>query len=78
MKADSICAYNEWKGVETLNPLVSFIDFSKVKPLRYARKLYGFYAIFLKDPPYGELRYGRHYYDYQDDTLIFVAPRTTA
>ena len=62
------------QGVETKHPLVSFIDFSTVKPLRHARKLYGFYAIFLKDVKCGELRYGRQYYDYQDGTLIFVAP----
>lgn len=74
IKADSICAYNEWAGVITQNPLVGFIDFSTVKPLRHARKLYGLYAIFLKDVKCGELRYGRQYYDYQDGTLIFVAP----
>lgn len=74
IKADNICIYNEWAGVETKHPLVSFIDFSTVKPLRHARKLYGFYAIFLKDVKCGELRYGRQYYDYQDGTLIFVAP----
>lgn len=74
IKADNICIYNEWAGVETKHPLVSFIDFSTVKPLRHARKLYGFYAVFLKDVKCGELRYGRQYYDYQDGTLIFVAP----
>lgn len=74
LKVDSICAYNEWAGVETLNPLISFIDFSAVKPLRHARKLYGFYAIFLKDQKCGELRYGRQFYDYQEGTLIFVSP----
>lgn len=74
IKADSICAYNEWAGVITQNPLVGFIDFSTVKLLRHARKLYGLYAIFLKDVKCGELRYGRQYYDYQDGTLIFVAP----
>lgn len=74
VKADNISIYNEWAGVETKHPLVSFIDFSTVKPLRHARKLYGFYAIFLKDVKCGELRYGRQYYDYQDGTLIFVAP----
>lgn len=74
IKADNICMYNEWAGVETKHPLVSFIDFSTVKSLRHARKLYGFYAIFLKDVKCGELRYGRQYYDYQDGTLIFVAP----
>lgn len=74
IKADNICIYNEWAGVETKHPLVNLIDFSTVKPLRHARKLYGFYAIFLKDVKCGELRYGRQYYDYQDGTLIFVAP----
>lgn len=74
IKVDSVCAYNEWAGVVTQNPLVGFIDFSTVKPLRHARKLYGLYAIFLKDTRCGELRYGRQYYDYQDGTLIFVAP----
>lgn len=74
IRTDTIHAYNQWAGVETQYPLVSFIDFSKVAPLRHARKLYGFYAVFLKDQNCGELRYGRQYYDYQDGTLIFVAP----
>ncbi len=73
-RADNIHLYNEWAGVETQNPLVGFIDFSNVKPLRHARKLYGFYAVFLKDQKCGELRYGRRYYDYQNGTLIFIAP----
>ncbi|WP_289294193.1 MULTISPECIES: AraC family transcriptional regulator [Bacteroides] len=73
-KADNINLYNEWAGVETQNPLVGFIDFSDVKPLRHARKIYGFYAVFLKDQKCGELRYGHRYYDYQNGTLIFIAP----
>lgn len=73
-KADYINQNNEWAGVETQNPLVSFIDFSTVKPLRHARKIYSFYAVFLKDQKCGELRYGRRYYDYQNGTLIFIAP----
>ena len=76
-KADTIYDYNEWAGVETRHPLVGFIDFSQVKPLRHVRKYYGFYAVFLKDVKCGELRYGRQYYDYQDGTLIFVAPGQT-
>ena len=73
-KADNINLYNSWAGVETQHPLVGFIDFSTVKPLRHARKVYGFYAVFLKDQKCGELRYGRRYYDYQNGTLIFIAP----
>ena len=37
-KADNINLYNEWAGVETQNPLVGFIDFSDVKPLRPCAK----------------------------------------
>ncbi|MDO4159706.1 MAG: helix-turn-helix transcriptional regulator [Prevotellaceae bacterium] len=74
LKVDSICAYNEWAGVDTQHPLAGFIDFSTVEPLTNTRKIYGFYAIFLKDLKCGELRYGRQYYDYQDGTLLFVAP----
>ncbi len=73
-RADNIVTYNDWAGVETRNPLASFIDFTQVKPLRHCRKLYGFYAIFLKDFKCGDLRYGRRYYDYQKGTLLFVAP----
>ncbi|WFE83100.1 helix-turn-helix domain-containing protein [Parabacteroides chongii] len=73
-KANNINLYNDWAGVETQNPLVGFIDFSTVKPLRHVRKVYGFYAVFLKDQKCGEVRYGRRYYDYQNGTLIFIAP----
>lgn len=61
-------------GQETLHSLVSVVDFSRVPPLRHARKAYGFYAVFLKDLKCGDLRYGRHYYDYQEGTLVFVSP----
>lgn len=61
-------------GQETLHPLVSVVDFSRVPPLRHVRKAYGFYAVFLKDLKCGDLRYGRHYYDYQEGTLVFVSP----
>ena len=37
-------------------------------------RLTGFYAVFLKDLKCGDLRYGRHYYDYQEGTLVFVSP----
>ena len=53
-KADTIYDYNEWAGVETRHPLVGFIDFSQVNPLRHVRKYYGFYAVFLKDVKCGE------------------------
>lgn len=74
LRMDSVGDYNSFVKQETLHPLVSVIDFSQVSPLRHARKAYGFYAVVLKDVKCGDLRYGRHYYDYQKGTLVFVSP----
>lgn len=74
LKIDSICRYNEMMGVETLHPLVSVIDLSACSPRRHLRHSVGFYAIFLKEVKCGELLYGRNYYDYQEGTLVFLAP----
>lgn len=74
VKYDNIFQYNEARGVETLHPLVSVIDFSKCGPAYYERQTYGFYTVFLKDVKCGDMRYGRSYYDYQEGTLVFLAP----
>lgn len=74
LNMDSVGDYNSFLGQETLHPLVSVINFSQVPPVRHIRKMYGFYAVFLKDLKCGALRYGRHYYDYQEGTLVFVSP----
>ena len=74
VKYDNIFQFNESRGIETLHPLVSVIDFSKCGPARFERQVYGFYTIFLKEVKCGDLRYGRNYYDYQEGTLVFLAP----
>ena len=70
----SIHDYNEFLGIETLNPLITLIDFRQVKVLKHKKKLYGFYGIYLKEKIHGKLTYGRSQYDYQEGTLVFVAP----
>ena len=75
---NSIHDYNEFLGIETLNPLVTFIDFKDVKVLKHKKKLYGFYGIYLKEKIHGKLTYGRSRYDYQEGTLVFVAPGQVA
>lgn len=70
--------YNEFLGIETLNPLVTFVDFREVKVLKHKRKYYGFYSIYLKEKIHGKLTYGRSQYDYQEGTLVFVAPGQVA
>lgn len=73
IRVDEIHQYNKLIGVETLHPLVGMIDFSTVQPISHTRKLYGFYAVFLKNVC-GDIKYGRSNYDYQDGTMLFVAP----
>ncbi|MGI6219483.1 MAG: helix-turn-helix domain-containing protein [Bacteroidaceae bacterium] len=75
---NSIHDYNEFLGIETLNPLVTFIDFKNVKVLKHKKKYYGFYGIYLKGKVHGQLTYGRSRYDYEEGTLVFVAPGQVA
>ena len=74
LRLENISHYNTLVGQETLHPLVSVIDFSKMKPMGHARVNLGFYTIFLKDVKCGDIRYGRNYYDYQEGTLVFIGP----
>ena len=76
---DAISEYNVLNNHETLHPLVSVINFSKANPRSWGgeknvRLHFGMYCIFLKDVKCGDLKYGRNYYDYQEGTLVFVAP----
>lgn len=77
-KFDTVTEYNALNNHETLHPLVSVIDFSKANPRSWGEKSvrinYGLYCIFLKDFKGCDLKYGRNYYDYQEGTLVFVAP----
>lgn len=74
LEIPSVVKYNELLGVETPHPLVNVIDLSKARPLRHFLHNFGFYAIFLKDVKCGDMRYGRQYYDYQEGTLVCLAP----
>ena len=75
IKLDNICQYNEMVGQETLHPLVSVLDLSKSsRMMKHVRMSYGFYAVFLKEVKCGDLRYGRNYYDYQEGTIVCLAP----
>lgn len=71
---DTISEYNDFNNHKTLHPLVSVIDFSKAKERTGNKMIFGIYCVFLKDVVCGDLKYGRHYYDYQEGTLVFIAP----
>ncbi|AUD03838.1 helix-turn-helix domain-containing protein [Spirosoma pollinicola] len=74
LRFETINDYNVFNNNETLHPLVSVVDLSKAAPRQGSRMYFGFYAIFLKDVNCGDLVYGRHTYDYQEGTLVFMAP----
>ncbi len=76
---NSISQYNTDNNHKTLHPLVSVIDFSKANIREWGdadkiRFQYGLFSIILKDVKCGDLKYGRHTYDYQAGTLVFFAP----
>jgi len=75
---ETINDYNAFNNNETLHPLVSVIDLSKANPREGSRIYFGFYTVFLKDVKCGDLVYGRHTYDYQEGTLVFLAPGQVA
>lgn len=73
-KISSVSEYNKMANQETLHPLVSVVDFSKSDPICQYRRTYSFYTVFLKDVICGDMHYGKHSYDYQEGTLVFIAP----
>lgn len=58
------------------HPLITIVDFSKIES--YGKEATKFstslYSIMLKNQCHGMLKYGRQYYDFQEGTLIFIAP----
>lgn len=74
IKLETVAGYNKMRGVETLHPLITVMDLSRAKPMPAQTFNFGLYAIYLKEFKCGEMRYGRNNYDYQEGTLVFIAP----
>lgn len=70
----TIKEYNAFNNNETLHPLVSVVYLDKASPRKLRRLRYEFYTIFFKQIYCGDLRYGLNNYDYEEGTLIFLAP----
>jgi AraC family transcriptional regulator, transcriptional activator of pobA len=71
---ETVNDYNVFNNNETLHPLVSVVDLSKAAPRQMGSMYFGFYTVFLKEVKCGDLRYGKNTYDYQEGTLVFIAP----
>lgn len=71
---NTIKEYNAFNNHETLHPLVSIVDLEKAEPRQHKKLNYGFYTVFFKKVHCGDLRYGLNNYDYEEGTLIFLAP----
>ena len=78
LEMPSVKDYNDNLGVATLHPLVSVVDMSELECIRHSLKHFGFYCIILKHLGCGDVTYGRSAYDYNDGSLVFVAPNQMA
>ena len=63
-----------------LHPLVGIIDFSKVDSFgeNSVKISSGFYSMMFKNHCHNKLKYGREYFDFQEGTLICIAPNQVA
>jgi AraC family transcriptional regulator, transcriptional activator of pobA len=78
IRIKTINDYNDIVDQETLHPLVSVIDFANAPiatgPPPSSSFTFDFYAVFLKQGQNCTIKYGRNKYDYQQGTLLFIAP----
>lgn len=71
---NSIKEYNDLLGVDTLHPLVSVVNFDDLPPIENSKLSINLFAIFMKNAKCGDIYYGCEPYDYEDGSLVFIAP----
>lgn len=78
LRIKSISQLHQMIGYEKpKHPLITIIDYAKIKsnPKHYDVKIVtDFYIISLKSPSPKSLQYGRQYYDFEEGTMMFMAP----
>ncbi len=74
IQIDSVQEYCAPMGIEVKNPLVTIVELFKSFPVITMKFRYGLYCIAFKEVDCGTLQYGRSKYDYQEGTMVFVAP----
>ncbi len=81
-RINTVGDYLRLRNQEILHPLVGIVDFDKLGEEPYSNRdydafHYNCYAIFLKDAKGCKMHYGGKPYDYDEGTLVFVAPNQT-
>jgi AraC-like DNA-binding protein len=59
------------------HPLISVVDFSKIEKHEKVEEIKltcGFYSVMFKNHCSNKLKYGKEYYDFQEGTLMCIAP----
>lgn len=74
LKVRNVNDYGSYLECPARHPLVCVIDYAEVSPIRHSLNNYGVYGIFLRDDADVELDYGCGKYDYNEGTLLCVAP----
>ncbi|WP_418983920.1 helix-turn-helix domain-containing protein [Alistipes sp.] len=77
LKIDTVEQYNRLYGFETRHPLVGFVQFDSDESQRTYRMTTGFYAVFLKETKGCTIDYGKTRYDFDDQTVVSIAPGQT-
>ena len=71
---ESVHQINQNKGESTLHPLITVFSQEGKAPMSARLYKTNLYLIFLKDSFCADIVYGRKTYDYQEGTLVFMAP----
>ena len=74
IRIDTISDYTGSIGITSLHPQVAVVNFASLPSMEYVMKSYSVYALFLRDNYIGEIRYGMEKYEYEENSLLFVAP----
>ena len=77
LKIDTVDQYNKLFGFETRHPQVGVVSFDTAESQGNYRMTMGFYSVFLKETAGCRINYGKTSYDFDDQTVICIAPGQT-
>ena len=75
--ADTIQQYNQFFGVKTMHPQIGIIHFNRSENQPTHKMTFGFYALYLVKTVGITMDYGKTKYDFNDGTVICLAPGQT-